>query len=159
MELNSGSPYLAHFHTTITRHFSTMLVYYRIMTSSKELTMLQILIYSTSKLDQNQRNSACMNFQPLGFYFINSPLRAIFQDFQIKPPSQILPQIQYPLTYMKKPAKRLYRTVRGLRKCPWDIPAVADLAEHPNEKSMVVFLWDGGSKFQFYLLGVVFRSF
>ena len=117
------------------------------MTSSKELSMPQILIYRTSTSDRKWPNGALFKFQTLGFYFINSPLRAVFQDFHIKPPSQILPPIQYPLTYMKKPAKRLYRTVRGLRKCPWDIPAVADLAEHPNEKSMVVFLWDGGSTF------------
>ena len=145
MELNSGSPYLAHFHTTIAKHFSTMLVYYRIMTSSKELTMLQILIYSTSKSDQNWWNGTCMNFQPLGFYFINSPLRPFFRDFQIKPPSQIWPPCHYPLTHRKKLAKRQYTTVRGFRKCLWGIPGAAGLARNPDTNSMVLLFWDGGS--------------
>ena len=145
MELNSGSPYLAHFHTTIAKHISTMLVCYRIMTISKELTMLQILIYSTSKLDQNRRNGACMNFQPLGFYFINSPLRPFFRNFQIGPPSQILPPCHYPLRHRKKLAKRQYTTFKGFRKWLWGIPGVAGLARNPYTNSMVLLYWDGGS--------------
>ena len=145
MELNAGSPYLAHFHTTIAKHISTMLVCYRIMTISKELTMLQILIYSTSKSDQNWRNGACMNFQPLGFYFINSPLRPFFRDFQIRPPSQILPPCHYTLMYRKKLAKRQYTTVRGFRKCLWGIPGVSGLGRNPDRNSMELFFGDGGS--------------
>ena len=148
------SPYLAHFHTTITRHFSTRLVYYRIMTIPKEHTMLQILIYSTSKLDQNRQNGACMNFQPLGFYFINSPLRPFFRDFQIGPQAQILPSCHYPLTHRKKLANRQYMTVRGFRKCLWGIPGAAGLARNPDTNSMVLLFWDGGSIFyvqQYYV--------
>ena len=86
-----------------------------------------------------------MNFQPLGFYFINSPLRPFFRDFQIGPQAQILPSCHYPLTHRKKQAKRQYTTVRGFRKCLWGIPGVAGLACNPDTNSMVLLFWDGGS--------------
>ena len=98
-----------------------------------------------SRSDQNLRNGACMNFQPLGFYFINSPLRPFFRDFQIGPQAQILPSCHYPLTHRKKLAKRQYTTVRGFRKCLWGIPGVAGLARNPDTNSMVLLFWDGGS--------------
>ena len=81
----------------------------------------------------------------VGFYFINSPLRPFFHDFQIRPPSQILPPCHYTLTYRKKLAKRQYTTVREFRKCLRGIPGVAGLARNPNTNSMVLLFWNGGS--------------
>ena len=48
---------------------------------------------------------------------------------------------------MKKLAKRLYKTVRGFRKCLWGIPGVSGLGRNPDTNSMELLFWDGGSTY------------
>ena len=118
--------------------------------ATQSLTSVTSHYYHPYQTSQPNFMLKCLMETPmnsLGFYFINSPLRPFFHDFQIRPPSQILPPCQYTRTHMKKLAKRLYKTVRGFRKCLWGIPSVSGLGHNPDTNSMELLFWDGGSTF------------
>ena len=86
-----------------------------------------------------------LNFQALGFYFINSPLRAFFGDFGMGTAIPMAPIFRNLWLHLNPMSKTLYSTPRAIKKGLWHTQNVAGGPKHSDTKWMRLLFWDGGS--------------